>query len=75
MKRNVKMKKLTSGTIVSSSNYGGVWKVLKVHKKIFSDCQRYDLKNKNGDILYNVRDKDIITEDNINFETFLKMII
>lgn len=71
------MKKLTRNTIVSSSNYGGVWKVLKVHKKntVFSDCQRYDLKNKNGDILYNVRDKDIITEDNINFETFLKMII
>lgn len=62
------------GQIVASKNYGGEWKVRKIHKpsSIFKGCVRYDLTN-NGEILNGVRDKDIVLPNSIWYSTYARL--
>jgi hypothetical protein len=65
---------IRKGTEVSHSIYGGLWKVIssKNPQTIFSDCRRYSLKNTKTDkVITDVRDKDVITKDNLLFEQFV----
>jgi hypothetical protein len=61
------------GQIVSFSYQGGYWKIVRIHKqdKIFANCQRFDIQHtESGEVINQVRDKDIHAKGSQFFEQF-----
>ena len=70
--------KLRKGQNVSSSNRGGLWKIVEKEKHLFilGGSDRFTLKNlTTGELISGVRDKDIITKDSPWFNDFVTMAV
>lgn len=72
--------KFRKGQLVSSSNRGGLWKIVEKEKhlpsSILRTCDRYSLKNlETGETISGVRDKDIIGKDSPLFADFVQLVM